>query len=430
MKRAVQTILVAAAILAPSTSPPAGALGMESVWLGSPFMEGWVPTDAETVRGVLIMNGWPNDARWHEAATYWNFAILRINTDQYPGSKVKAVVHGLRELAERTGHPELNHVPIVASGFSRYSPSAPAFMAAFPDRALCFMNGNGGGPTVRDDGGKQGLIWQETPSLGLQNEWENIFSGGDKTRLLSRWWRRGEKNLTAAAIHWRVYHAPKTFADLGIVFVDQVIQARIPKDWDPAKGSCKLKSIKHSQGWLGSHKGWRVPVEKIFETDNQNAEIAPAEKFQGDPERASWLISEELAWNWRAFSSRYPKARVVEPGHSNLVLHQDTQPAPLGHLETGVRAGQPFRAAAISHVANMKKLEFFANTVPLGEATTFTGGQSALGNTMQAVGRIEATINEPGVYGLMVRYTTADGESGWSRPMPLVVWPDGEDSGQ
>ncbi len=432
-------LLVATLVLI-SAAGPAHAGGMEPIWLGTPFLEGWVPEDARAIRGVLVMNGWPNDGRWQEAAEFWDFAILRINTDKYATDEIQtdpklaplrkpfaplahALAYGLKELGRRTGHPEINHAPLVTSGFSRYSPSAPKYLQWFPDRALCFMNGNSGGPAIKKGDKDAELVWHETPSMGLQSEWENIFSGGDKTKLLDSWWRRPDGNLAMAAIHWRVYHAPKTFADLGIIFVDQVIQARIPADWDPTKGPAKLKPVKESDGWLGSHKGWRVPVEKIFETDNSNAHIAPYARFEHDKQRASWLISEEMAWSWRAYSSRYPRARITEPGTSNLVLHQDPQPAPLGHLETGVRAGQPFTASAICHVPNMAKLEFFAHNVKLGQTTKFTGGEAVLGNTMRATGSIQATIVKPGIYGLLVRYTTADGQTGWARPLPLIVWP-------
>ncbi len=432
-------IMLAAGVLILASGRGA-AMDAEPIWLGTPFLEGWVPESAETVRGVLILDGWPWDARWQEACRYWKFAILRINSDKYGSTlpddpnyaplaegniKASAVKKGLAELARRTGHPEIVHVPIVSSGFSRYSQPAASYQAAFPGRALCFINGHSGGGNPGPDDRRGQLLWRQTPSIGLQCEWENIFSGGDKTRLLDHWWRRPKGNLAAAAIFWRVYHDPKTFADLGIVFIDQVIRARISANWDPRTGPCKLKPVRFEAGWLGSHAGWRVPVEKVLGTFNESAHIAPAAEFEGDRERASWLISEELAWAWRAFSSRYPKARIVAPGHSNLVLHQDADPPPTGHLECGVRAGERFRAAVQAGVADLVKVEFFAGTTPLGETNEFSGGQWPLGNTMDAVAGIDATIDTPGVTALMARYTTSAGQTGWTRPMPLVVWPDG-----
>ena len=34
-----------------------GAQDMRQVWLGSPFLEGWVPEGSEGIRGILISNG-------------------------------------------------------------------------------------------------------------------------------------------------------------------------------------------------------------------------------------------------------------------------------------------------------------------------------------------------------------------------------------
>ncbi len=413
------------------------AMGMRPVWLGPPFLEGWVPEDVDAVRGVIVLNGWPNDGRWNEAAAYWKFAVLRINTDGYGAdidendpklghlkkgrtAMITALVHGLRRLGEVTGHPEIEHVPLVTSGFSRYSPSAQIYMAAFPDRALCFLNGNGGGGD--GDSAEQQLVWKQTPSQGLQCEWENILSGGDKGQLLDRWWKRPEGNLSMCGMTWRVYHNPHTFADLGIVFVDQVIQRRIPENWNPKKGPVKLRPVKFEEGWLGSHEGWRVPVEEIFKTDNENQPIAPYKKFKGDKARASWLISEEMAWHWRAFNSRYPLAHVIQPGQANIVYYDNENKPPVAHLECGVRAGVPFNAAVRGDTHNLAKIEFFANNIALGETKTFTGGEAPLGGTRYAVASIEATIEKPGIYGLMARYTTEDGTIGWTRPLPLVVW--------
>lgn len=418
----------------------ANPMGMEPQWLGTPFMEGWVPEGDGPVRGVLVLDGWPFDDRWYEAATYWQFAILRVNSDKYGEDlpqedetfailrqhphklKSSAVAEGLARLAERTGHEEIKWVPIVSSGFSRYSGPARGYQEAFPDRALGLINGHGGSPKGDDP------IWKVTPSIGLQCEWENIFSGGDKTRLLNDWWRRPEGSLSTMGIFWRVYHKPDTFPDLGIVFIDETIKARIPQDWDPKEGPCKLKPLKEEEGWLGSHEGWRVPVEKIFVTDNENAEIKPFKEFEGDKQRTSWLISKNMAWAWRAFSSRYPKAILTQPGKANIVLHEDQVRDWEGHLEAGVRAGEPFTIEARSYVADMKEIEFYAYDTKLGTATAenASGGEMALGNTNDALFATKVQIDKPGIYALMGKYRTTEDEVGWTRPLTIVVWGEEE----
>jgi len=421
--------MLVAVVIAVMAAAPSLAMDMEPVWLGTPFMEGWVPERADAVRGVLIMNG-SSSVEWFEAAAAWKFAILRINTDKYgskmpegeryadlsgKGNLLKSVVkQGLEELGKQSGHPEIEHVPLVPQGFSRYSSSAPQIMKLFPQRALCYMNGNGGG-------GTDPLTNLATPNIGMQCEWENIFSGGDKSKLLGQWWKRSEGNLAMCSIHWRVYHNPNSMPDLGIVFVDEVIKARIPADWDPKKGPCKLKPVREADGWLGSHEGWRVPADKILDVDNQNAHIAPISKFKHDPARASWLISERMAWTWRAFSSRFPKARFIEPGWPSTGRYSAPSPPAIGHREAGVRAGEPFVVKVEARLDNLTKIELFVNTEARGEMTKFEGGETAVGSTHDATVSTQITIDTPGVHVLMGRYHTADGESGWMRPIPLVV---------
>lgn len=417
----------------------AHAFGMRPVWLGTPFLEGWVPEDAPAIRGVLVLDGWTLDSRWMEALQYWNFALLRINTDEYEAAipndpayaalrrptfaaRAAALNKGLQLLAERSGHPEITWVPLITTGYSRYSNPAAQYQWFFADRALAFINGHGGGPPSPDKPIDRHLFWN-TPSIGLQCEWENIFSGGDKTQLLPRWWQRAPGSLTTASIHWRVYHGPGTFADLGIVFINEVINARIPPDWDPRSGPCKLLPLHHDAGWLGSHRGWNVPIEQIFSTDNENAHIAPVASFEHDPARASWLINETLAWAWRAHSSRYPAGRIIAPAQANLnFFDQPQQPPEHRHLEAGIRAGQPFKAAFLADHDGLTNVEFFAGTTRLGQAGPFHGPESPLGSTRNAVAHAELVIPTPGIYPFMARYTWADGRTAWSRALPLVVW--------
>jgi len=62
----------------------AAAVDMSPRWLGTPFMEGWVPEGIEAIRGVIVTDGEHIDGRWTEAARYWGFARLRINADGRP----------------------------------------------------------------------------------------------------------------------------------------------------------------------------------------------------------------------------------------------------------------------------------------------------------------------------------------------------------
>jgi len=420
-------------------APSCAALDMEPIYLGSPYMYGWVPDDVETLRGAVVLDGWKLDSRWREACKHWGYALLRVNTDKYEEqldeddpehralaegrvARAKAVAHGLRVLGERTGHPELGHVPLVTSGYSRYSGPAQALVEHFPDRVVCFLTGFGpSGQELTDKIRRQEHSWLETPSQFLACEWENLYSGGDKSTILDRQWRRAPGVLRMMGVTWRVYHNPANYHDLGIVFVDRCIAARVPEDWDPADGAPALHPVREEDGWLGSHEGWAIPVEEIPETWNEHATIAPVAEFDGDPRRASWLLDETVAWTWRAFNSRHSKARIVAPGHPMVPVHEGQSVGPTLHLELGLQAEESFPVEILCDEAGVASLEVFAGTDRIGEGDEFTGGESAFGSTRKATCTIEVTIAEPGIHPLMARYTTDDGRQGWTRPVPVVV---------
>lgn len=414
------------------------ALEMSPVYLGSPFMQGWVPDDVPVLRGLIVLDGFPLDGRWNEAARHWRFGIFRLNGDGYTDqideddpteaaladgmvARGKAILHGIDLLAERTGHPELAHVPWVTAGYSRYSGPAQRLVEVFPGRVLCFLTGFGiSSATINDKITSQRHSWLETPSQFLGCEWENIYSGGDKRTLLTPW-RRAPGVLRMAGMTWRVYHNPHNYSDLGMIFVDQVIKERLPADWDPRSGPPTLRPVQEAQGWLGSHAHWYIPVETIAETETENATIAPFEAFEGDRTRASWILNEAVAWVWRAMSSRQPEATIIHPGHPTVVVHEAKDPPPVLSNEHGLHAGEPFLVQVQAESRDLVRIDLFANQRPLGGTERFSGGETALGSTRHAIADVEVTIDEPGVYGLLARYTTRDGRVGWAHPVPMIV---------
>lgn len=422
-------------ILAVCVLAQAQAMDMKPLWLGDPFLEGWVPETDQPLRGIIIGNGSKTWPAFFEAATWWNFAILRINTDGYfnKGSNqderlagpfvapTKALVHGIRRLGERTGHPELEWVPMVTHGFSRYSPSASRWMETFSNRGLAFFNGHGGGTSERD-------VFARVPSLGLRSGFENIYNRGKTLihNVENAFWTRPAGHLAAAHICWRVYHDPNSYPDLAIPFLDAVIDARIPKDWDPRQGPCELQPMREEDGWLGAHDGWLVAAEELFQPGDQrteNARISAFADFEGDKSKASWLPNEELAWIWRSHSSRWPLARVVSPGTDNYRVYDGINPPTRRHLEAGVRVGERFRFAVMSQVHGMAEITFYSGTTKLGSTSAFSGGDAELGSSRQAEFAIEAVLDQPGVHVLHGHYRHQDGRSGWIRGFPIVAWP-------
>ena len=418
--------------------------GMRQVWLGTPFLEGWVPEDAEAIRGVSIMNGFSNYGTWDEACGHWDFAIIRVNMDGYfdeklagPDTPLKnftaqstAVIYATEELARRTGHEEITWAPIVTSGFSRFSPSAPLWQETFRSRALAWMNGqNGSG--MHKKSGETNPLWQEVPNLGMYNEWENIFSGGNKNQLTpGAWWKRQAKNLSMASIHWRVYHNPTTHPDIGIIFLDRVIKHRIPANWNPKSGPADLKPVKLEDGWIGDMQSWHVETADIPSTNavSNNNVIMPYAEYKGDADQTkltSWFIDENLAWAWRAYSTRYEEARLISPGFAAMAFYDNPSQfaAPVGNLETGLVAGQPFEMKVINDTYDITKIEFYVDTKKVAEvkASEFTGGDIALGSSQNSYAAAQVTVDAPGVHALMAKWYRANGTEGWSHHVPAVV---------
>jgi hypothetical protein len=383
------------------------------------------------------LNGFPADQRWREAAYYWNFAILRVVSDGYTKNLsdqqqdalrgpekhrpfVAMIQHGLDELGKRTGHPELSHVPLVLTGYSRFSGPVIAAADAFPDRTLGLITWTSQKSSAHNP------TFQRTPSMLLLCGWENIYHGGNKVDLMPPW-QRGMNIPRMAAVTWRVYHNPHNRHDLGAIFIDNLIQQRIPSDWDPKQGPAPLQPIDLATGWFGDQSAWYVSATEATTShwqQNENLPITPAANDTGAKPTASWLLNEQVAWAWRAHNARNPQVMLTSPGQPTTTIHEGTSPPPTGYQETGVRLGKPFSIEAVALSAEVTSVEFFANTTSLGASGTFTGGEMALGSHKYATVRIETQIDQPGCYAIMARYTLADGRRGWSRCFPLFVHPE------
>ena len=393
------------------------ALDSQPIYLGEPNMYGWVP-EAPVIKGCIVINGFAMDARWMEACDFWDWAIIRVSGG---GKELPDIIaRGMKVLGERTGHPELVHVPMFTTGYSRFSPSAHQLIEDFPGRVLCASTGRKLSGKATNP--KYAHSSRETPTHWLGCEWENMYNRGDKTTLLPEW-RRPAGVTNMVGMTWRVYHAPHNYHDLAIQLIDSCIRQRIPADWDPRQCKPELTIIPEKDGWLGSHAGWWIEVPDIPKTNNENAHIAPFAEFEGDKSRASWLVDEEMAWAWRAYNSRNPKVDIIAPGMAGIVIHEAKRQIPaILHSEAGVRAGRPFTTRIIGRAKNISTVEIYAATQKIGEVGEFTGGESPLGSTLDATAELTATIPERGMYTLMAKYTTTDGDVGWSRGVPLFVW--------
>ena len=92
---------------------------------------------------------------------------------------------------------------------------------------------------------------------------------------------------------------------LGMPLLDAAVRARYPKDGDVTKGLIRLLPINSSTGWIADNTTWKSGITKIY----------PAREFKGDLGHSSWLMNEDIAFIYRAYSTYNKPLTITEPGN-------------------------------------------------------------------------------------------------------------------
>lgn len=372
-------------------------------------LDGWVPDSARVVRGIYLDDGGRPLADWHEVLALWGYAHLRGAMHSYQGDRDAAIRAAISELSRRSGYPELEHAPIVVSGFSRFSGNADSLADRFPGRVIGYASGFD--PRNRAAGSESLLI----PSVKIANEVEDIFAGDRQRRTLGPVWTRESWPLRSFCPQWREIHSFGKITPFLMAYWDQLQRLRVPSGWDPRSGPPALRLVGLDAGWLGDTTGfWSLP-EAAAPDDPL---IAPVREFPAERAgRAAWLPDRETAWLWRAWCSRNPwgsfegPCRPWEEGAGH-------------HLALGLRVGAPVSLRVRILVPDAEQVEAFAWSAPIGVTRTIEGG--TLGGTLQGVATIDWTPTESRVVPLLVRVTRRGGAAGWITPVVVPVHPSPE----
>lgn len=281
--------------------------------------KGWVPTQAEPLRGTLILipgrhgdgRGMAADPKWQELASSVGFAVIGCQfADGEPytyqndpqGEVARAISAAVAHLGEASKHPELERAPLAFWGTSAGSNVSMRYATFFPMRVIAIATSKGtSGPQTELPPGKD-----EIPMF---------FALGVKDK--AEWLAESQKNIEAG---WKK-HAPWTLAiskneghevgkslEVCRPFLKATIEQRFlpPKSSPTAPvsifkttprpmgggtvakvpGPTKLERVDQHQGWLG---------------DPETYEIAPAATYKGSKTKAMWLPDEETAKAWQAY---------------------------------------------------------------------------------------------------------------------------------
>lgn len=372
---------------------------------GGGRIDGWVPEDAPVLRGVFFEDGSRMLDDWHEVLGLWGYAHLRGAMHAYTGDRDQAIGDALARLAERTGHPEIPHLPLLAIGYSRFSGNASTLANRFPGRVISFASGFDLRGLPLDSPA------QQTPNIKIATEVEDIFAGDRSRRQLGQPWTREAWPLRAFVPQWREIHTVSTVSPFLMAYWDQVQRLRVPADWDPRTGPATLRAIPEEAGWLGDTSGfWNLPDTPAAD----DPVIAPVAEFPAERRaRAAWLPDRETAWLWRAWSARQPWAAIEAPCRS-------WQPGAGHHLALGLRVGQPVTIRIRLTIPDAARVECWAWCDPIADLTAITGGAPG---TTDAIVTCTWSPTAARVWPILVRITRQDGRVGWITPIAVPVHP-------
>ena len=134
---------------------------------------------------------------------------------------------------------------------------------------------------------------------------------------------------------------------LAMPMLDAAVRLRYPADADPRKGPVKLKPVGLASGWVADNTTWRSGLTLI----------TPATKFKGDVAKSSWLLNEEIAFIYRAYSTLDWPLRITSPSRDAA---RDEVHGPGSAVTINVDA---------SKFAGWTKLEWYDGAKKLGTVT-------------------------------------------------------------
>jgi hypothetical protein len=132
---------------------------------------------------------------------------------------------------------------------------------------------------------------------------------------------------------------------LAMPMLDAAVRLRYPADGDVRKGPVKLKPVALESGWVADNTSWTKGLTAV----------TPAGEFKGEVAKSSWLLNEDVAFIYRAYSTLDRPLKITSP---------DSMSAKSEVFATG-------SAVTIevddSRFAGRKKLELFDGATKVGE---------------------------------------------------------------
>jgi len=257
----------------------------------------WIPDGVKTVRGGIcnpFSKGDDVGKHWQAACRHWQFAYVQVDFDAVKKEEFTLLATGLTDLAKKTGHPELERLPLCFTGMSRGGGMSMQLAELMPERTIasapvCLEVGPGSEATRR------------VPVMTVFGEKD----GSQMEKLLTK--LPAERQLGARfgiAVQWNRKHEFALANNLSFVFFDDVISRRLPKQ-PVADKPTPIADISLESGWLGDPGTWGK--------DGKLPTIAAWKEYKGDRATACWFPTQRSAAVWQAFVGASKDVTVTEP---------------------------------------------------------------------------------------------------------------------
>jgi hypothetical protein len=271
-----------------------------------------VPDGLPVVRGILVVGPYAGgDSRdYHEQVWYREF--LKLHGFAFLGAKdyylrdYTVMQAALKQLAVDSKHPELVDAPYAATGFSAGGGYTRLLMKADPDKVIA---GVVVGSTMKLSG-ELTDDHRHVPMCVINGELEREpGEGPGMAKHLEP--VLAEHRPKGALWGWMaVQGVGHEFAGqevLAMLMLDAAVRLRYPADADVRKGPVKLKPVDADSGWIADNTTWTSGLTAI----------TPAKKFKGDVAKSSWLLNEDIAFIYRAYSTLDWPLKITSPGRES-----------------------------------------------------------------------------------------------------------------
>jgi hypothetical protein len=271
-----------------------------------------VPEKLEVVRGILVVGPYSGgDSRdYHEQVWYREFLTLHgfafLGATNYYLHDYAVMRAAIKQFAADSEHPELVDAPYAATGFSAGGGYTRKLMHADPGKVIA---GVVVGSTMKLNG-EITDAHRRVPALVINGELERgPGEGPGMAKQLEP--VLAEHRPKGALWGWMaVQGVGHEFAGqevLAMPLLDAAVRLRYPTDADVRKGPVKLKPVELESGWVADNTTWTSGLTAI----------TPAKLFKGDVTKSSWLLNEDVAFIYRAYSTLDRPLKITSPSRES-----------------------------------------------------------------------------------------------------------------